>query len=499
MSFLVALDAGTGGAKCTVFDLHGHLRALRSQAWTYSVVPHPEINAIKSFSFDPHQFWQILASCTRAALQAAEIRPQDVLGVAATSQREGCVFLDRDGCEVYAGPNLDSRGFAEGFEVLSSLGPQRLYEITGHSAPFIFALARYLWFRKHDPRPVARILMIDDWMTYRLCGAECSEPSNASESMLFDFRQRRWSEEILAQFDVPPGILPSIVESGQRVGSVHAAAAAATGLLEGTPVFAGGADTQCSLLGAGAIEAGDTAVILGTTCPIQAVMATPTLDPAGNLWAGCHVVPDRWVLEANVGGCGDAYQWMMDLLVHGDGDRYARAEEMARSKAPGAGTFTFIGPRLFDLTKIRPDMPGGILFRFPTLQLRPDAGELLRANLESLGFAIRANLETLRGVAGELSAVLFAGGGMTRNSLLLEIIADVTGATVRRTEEAECTGLGCAILAATGAGAYADVRSAAGEMCRHRDLATSRERHGAYEAPYAKWREFYGVLDQLSI
>ncbi len=85
----------------------------------------------------------------------------------------------------------------------------------------------------------------------------------------------------------------------------------------GTPVFTGGADTQCALLGAGAVEAGDVAAILGTTTPMQAVVGEPLLDPAGNLWAGCHVVPDRWVIESNAGSTGDAYLWLLDLLVPG--------------------------------------------------------------------------------------------------------------------------------------------------------------------------------------
>src|SRR5262245_42925608 len=192
---------------------------------------------VKEYSFDAEAFWQILARCVRAALGQAAVSPSDVIGVATTSQREGCVFLAGDGRELYAGPNLDSRGFMEGLEVLGSLGPQRLYAITGHSAPFIFPLARYLWYRKQGGEAVARILMINDWMSFRLCGAPTAEPSNASESMLFDFRAREWSEEILAHFEVPAGILPPIVASGAAIGTVRADAAAATGLRAGTPVF----------------------------------------------------------------------------------------------------------------------------------------------------------------------------------------------------------------------------------------------------------------------
>ena len=498
MPAIVTLDAGTGGAKCTVFDLSGRLLATHAERWDYTVHANPDVPMVREYSFDAPAFWQILARSTRAALGAAGIAARDVIGVATTSQREGCVFLDASGRELYAGPNLDSRGFMEGLEVLGALGVERLYEITGHSAPFIFPLARYLWYRKQGGMPVARILMINDWMTYRLCGAASTEASNATESMLFDLRRRQWSDEILQQFEIPAAILPPLFAAGERVGAVHAAAAADTGLASGTPVFAGGADTQCALLGAGAVDAGDVGVILGTTTPVQAVVAEPLLDPAANLWAGCHVVPGRWVIESNAGSTGDAYLWLLDLLVQAPAERFARAEELARA-AVDTGTFAFIGPRVFDLTKLRPDMPGGVLFRFPTLQLRPSAGDVLRAFLESVAYAVRANVAQIEAVTGMAATSLIVGGGMSRNTLLLELIAGALGLPLRRADEPESTGLGCAMLVASGGGIYADIAAASRAMSRHTDIAPQPERHAQCASGFAKWRELYENLENLSV
>jgi autoinducer 2 (AI-2) kinase len=498
MPAIAVFDAGTGGAKCTIFDVTGALRGYHSEPWTYTVCAHRDVPLVKEYAFDPETFWNVLARCMRAALAAAGVNPGEVIGAVATSQREGCVFLAADGRELYAGPNLDSRGFMEGLEVLGSLGQERLYAITGHSAPFIFPLARYLWYRKQGGAPVARILMINDWMSYRLCGEMRAEPSNASESMLFDFRSRAWSEEILTRFDIPAAILPAVVPCGTVIGAVHAPAAAATGLRQGTPVFAGGADTQCALLGAGAVEAGDTAAILGTTTPVQSVVGAPLLDPAGNLWAGCHVVPDRWVLESNGGSTGDAYLWLLDLLVGGEPDRYARAEALAAA-APDGAAYTFIGPRVFDLTRIRPDMPGGILFPFPTLQLRPSAGELLRACLSSIAFAVRANADQVAAVTGRPPAAIIAGGGMTRSPLLMQLLADTCGLPVHRALEPQSTGLGSAMLVAVGAGVYADAARAVRTMCRHEVIAPDAARHEALEAGYRKWRQLYDDLESHSI
>ena len=500
MPAFVALDAGTGGGKCAVFDAGGRLLASHREPWSYQVTLDPAMPFVRNFAFDPDAFWAAMCRCTRTAMAAAGIDVADVAGVATTSQREGCVFLDAGGHEIYAGPNLDARGFAEGLEVLTTLGGERLYEITGHSAPFIFPVARYLWFRKHDSRAVAHMLMINDWLTYRLCGALTAEPSNATESMLFDLRARVWSSEILERFDIPRAILPEVVNPGIRVGSVTTAAAQQCGLLAGTPVLVGGADTQCSLLGAGAIDAGQTAVTLGTTTPVQTVVAAPRFDPTGNLWAGCHVVPDRWVLESNVGDTGDAYNWLLELVAseRAPSERYALAEQWT-AQTPAIGALAFVGPSIFDLAKMRPNRPGGLLFPFPTMHLRPDRAALVRAFLESIGYAIRANLEQLTALTGASPERLILSGGMARSRALLTLIRDISGVPIRIAAEPESAPLGCAVLTAVGSGVYPNIRAATAAMIRHHDEPPNRELASHYGEGYAQWRGMYDALENLTI
>jgi sugar (pentulose or hexulose) kinase len=496
VAVILALDAGTGGAKGVVFDVEGRVLGWHAEVWEYEIVANAEVPIVKECAFDPETFWKALCECGRRALGECEDR--DVIGVICTSQREGCVFLDRAGREIYAGPNLDSRGFLEGLEILELLGAERLYEITGHSAPFIFPLARLLWFRKHDDRPVSQLLMINDWISYRLCGAIGAEPSNASESMLFDFRRREWSAEILGAFDIPAEILPPLRFAGEVIGEVRDTVADELGIARGTPVFEGGADTQCALLGTGAVNAGDTGLILGTTSPLQRVLDAPVLDPAAALWAGCHVVPQRWVIESNMGSTGDAYRWLLELLLSGHSDPHARVEELA-GRGPSDGTFQFVGPRIFDLSKVRPDMPGGIFFRFPSLQMRPDAGELLRSFFESIGFAARANLEQIERVVGAGTAELFVGGGLSRSDTLVQLIADIAGVPVRRAAIAESTALGCAVLVAAGAAVYDGIGAAAAAMCRTSDVEPRSTEQQRYTDMYGVWRELYDRLEELSV
>src|SRR5512139_2914602 len=121
MAVYVALDAGTGGGKCVVFDETGRVLGVQREPWSYELGSNPDLPFVQEVSFNAAQFWGVLCRCTRGALAKAGVAPAEVIGVAATSQREGCVFLDAHGDEIYAGPNLDARGFREGMEILERI------------------------------------------------------------------------------------------------------------------------------------------------------------------------------------------------------------------------------------------------------------------------------------------------------------------------------------------------------------------------------------------
>lgn len=499
MELFVALDAGTGSAKCCVFDANGRLVARASEPWSYDIRDDPELPNVKHFSFDPQAFWSALARCVQRSLQAVGAAPGRVAGVAATSQREACVFVDASGREVYAGPNLDARGFREGLEVLNELGAEQLYRITGHSAPFIFPLARYLWFRKQHGNAVAHLLMMNDWITWRLSGTMVAEPSNATESMLFDFRARQWSAAILERFAIPASILPPVVPPGARVGAVSAEAAHVTGLLPGTPVYAGGADTQCSLLGAGAVEPGEVGITLGTTTPVQLVTGEPLLDPQGALWAGCHVLRNRWVLESNAGDTGDAHRWVIGLLTGGAADQ-ATCQQLERAawECGKSDVLHYIGPAIFDLHRIALQRPGGILFPFPTLHVRPTAAEILRGFYESLGFALRANAEQLQTVWGKTPARWVLSGGMTHNTVLVRIVTNVLGTATHVATERESTALGCALLMMA-EGNEERLRTLARSVPAHEGFTPDPQTADRYAERFAVWRRLHEQMFDMVI
>ena len=501
MSHVLTIDAGTGGGRAIIFDLDGHLVARAHETWQYDVGEGQVVPFVRECSFDPEAFWATLCRCVRRVLADGNLGPDAISAVVTTSQREGCVFIDASGREIYAGPNFDARGALEAVEAQQIIGAKRLYEITGHAPPFIFPMARFLWFIKHRPaETVRRIVMISDWISYRLTGEVGMEPSNASESMLFDIRRLEWSREILERLDIPVEVLPPLREPGERIGVVTAQAADATGLTRGTPVIVGGSDTHAALLGSGVTEPGETAAIVGSTVPIQMVLAEPLLDPGGGLWTGCHIVPGRWTLESNGGDAGGSYQWLLELLgAKAALDPYATAEAWIKPRDPSERPpHMFIGPTIFNLTHMNAYRPGGFLFPFPVMDMkRPDSGAMVRGFFENVAFAIRGNCEQITTVAARPVSGLHVTGGMSRSRRLIQIVADVMEDALHVGVVAESAGLGCAVLGAVGLGAYASIPDAVAAMVRVTTVEPSGE--GRYAEQYAKWRELYAALEGMNI
>jgi autoinducer 2 (AI-2) kinase len=499
---IVTLDAGTGSGRCVVFDRRGEPLASAQEPFHYRLLVDPNFPLMRGFDLDPEAFWAALARCARTAL--AKI-PADarIRGVVATSQREGCVLLDDGGEVLYAGPNLDARAALEGIELQERISVERLHAITGHAPPYIFPVARYLWFRKHhDERRVKTLLMLNDWITYLLSGERGAEHSNAGESMLYDVTRREWSAEILDALAIPRTILPVLHATGERVGSVTARAAAATGIPEGTPVLAGGADTESALLGSGVYEPGQTGAVLGTTTPVQMVTERPVLDPKANLWTSCHVVRDRWVLESNAGDTGSAYRWLLDLVFgSADAAAHAAAEEaVAAVGSPAHRVLSYLGPVVFNLGEVNPFRPAGVFFPFPLLHFdRPSRGDLLHAFFENVAYAVRGNCEQVAAVAGRPVSTLWVSGGMTRSPTLTRLLASTLAIPMAVAAVPESASLGCAVLAAVAVGLQPDLATAVSEMTRTITVEPDPGEVAVHEGRYQKWLGAYATMKTWTV
>lgn len=499
--YVLAIDAGSSGCRASVFDVAGSVVSSASREWTYD--SPPEVAPLGR-EFDPAAFWNTVCQVTQESVIKAGVNPSDILAVSSASQRHGVVFLDRAGNELYGGPNTDLRALMEGLSIDARHG-RELRCITGHSPAFLFVPAKLQWFKNNRPAVydrIATILTINNWILYRLSGRCVAEPSSDSDTGLVDIGGSCWSPHLQETFDLAQGICPEMTVAGTCVGVVSKEASGQTGLAPGTLVIVGGADTQCGLLGMGVRDRGQVGIVAGWSAAIQMVTGGPVVDSSGRIWSSCHVLPGKWVLESNAAEAGGAYEWLNRLLFEGSWQRedaYAVMDKMAAESPAGSdGAVAFIGPRIMDMTRLRP-LLGGFLFPITPSVTAVERRHMVRAAVENLCFAFKANCRQLEETSRLKMESVSIGGGLARSQVLGQILADVLAMRVDYHGSANVTSRGVAMCAAVGAGVYPDlVRAGDGMGPKPRVIAP--EEHGVheYEGRYEKWLKMVGWLDRLS-
>ena len=485
--YIIALDAGTSGARCLAFDMEGNRLVGSAREWDYYT---PQDAPSLAREFDPKAFWFIICQLIIETLSSGGILPKQIAAVAVTSQRQGLVFLDKDGQELYAGPNLDLRAVFEGAAIDEEMG-KRIKGITGHLPSFFFALAKLRWFQLHRPKTYARIasvLTMADWIVWKLTGVLASETTLAGEAGLLDVRRRRWCKGLLENMGLDANVLVPLAEAGNIAGRLDKRATHECGLIEGTPVVLAGADTQCSLLGLGVVKEGQIGVVAGWSAPLQMVTSRPIVSGGGKTWTGCHLLGDRWVLECSPGDAGNAYAWLKGIVMDHQEDAFLAMDSLAQEVSPGSdGAMAFLGPSVMDMSNLGL-RAGGIIFPVPLTFDPVTRGHLVRASLEACAYAIRANYQQLEDISGFKAEDIRVGGGMTRSRTFVRILADVLGRKILVSPEPQVSAVGAALCAAKALGHYESL----GETASSRPLTPVEPDplHVAdYQEHYQRWTE----------
>jgi autoinducer 2 (AI-2) kinase len=500
-SYIVAFDIGTGAGRAVLFDERGKKIAVRYEEWSYRPCPW---GAKAGLVFDADDFFARLARQSRALVEDAGVRAGDIAAVSVVSQRQGMVFIDGGGRELYSAPCVDLRGEEERAEIIP-LG-QKIREITGIAPHGMYGPGRLLWFRKHRPEILEKtrtLLMISDWFAWRLTGKAVSEISVASSSQFLANAARSWSEELIGLFDLPRQIFPELIPANRAAGRVTREAARASGLPEGTPVFSAGGDTQAALAGMGAFTPGTIAAVAGSTTPVMLVSGTPRSFPGAD--TVCHVAEGLWCVEANVKFTGVSVRWTREIIkapasssgpgrsegsLPADGGAFKRMTELAGTVPIGSGgAAAYLGAEIAgeDLG----ENYGGFLFPVPWNIYEITAAHLYRAVLESTIFPVRANTEYLvreNGTGAEDFDFLVCGG-QTKSEFFSQSLADLLDRPILVSGSEETSALGGALSAAVGIGLYGDYRTAAQNMVTGaRRYNPDKQRAGEYERAYEHWR-----------
>ena len=497
MPYLMGIDVGTTGTRAIVVDEQGSLCGAATVDYPLHT-PRP-----LWAEQDPADWWAAACGAIRGALANAGLAGAEIGGIGLSGQMHGLVLLDE--CDEVLRPAIlwcDQRTQAQCDWITDTVGADRLIALTCNPALTGFTAPKLVWVRQHEPevyRRARKALLPKDYLRFRLTGAFASEVSDASGTLLFDVRNRRWSAEMLDALDIDPTLLPDVHESPVVSATVSADAAAETGLAVGTPVVGGGGDQAAGGVGNGIVRPGLISSTLGSSGVVFAFTDQPWMDPHGRIHTFCHAVPGKWHVMGVTLGAGLSLRWFRDHMSSlevaagqlANVDPYALLTREAEAAPPGSEGLIWLPYVMGERTPHLDPNAKGVLFGVTSRHTRAHA---LRAVLEGVAYSLRDSIEILRELGVPLGEVRFSGGG-ARSPLWRQIQADIFGSELVLINVTEGAAFGAALLAGVGARLFGDVRQAV-DAAVHVVSRTEPQPAtvAAYDRLYPLYRSLYPAL-----
>ncbi len=453
--YLAAIDQGTTGTRCILFDLRGQVIASAYREHQ-QIFPQPgwvEHDALEIWS----RTQEVVGEVIRAAPRGR------VLAIGVTNQRETTVAWDvRSGRPAYnAIVWQDTRTEPDCRALIEAGWQDDVRERTGLPISTYFSATKMRWLLTNLPEVRTlvedgnlRLGTMDAWMIWNLTGgpsggAHVTDPTNASRTLLCNLNDLAWDPVLIERFGIPAGALPEIRPSASQAPYGHTSVAGAFGA--SIPVCGDLGDQQAALVGQACFAPGEAKNTYGTgSFLLQHVGGTPARSTRGLLGTAAYQFGDgrAYALEGSVAITGAAVQWLRDNL--GLISNAAETEAIAQQVPDAAGIY-FV-PAFSGLFAPYWDMSarGAILglTRYVT------KAHLVRATLEAICFQSREVLDAMVADSGKPVSVLKVDGGATGNNFLMQLQADILGVPVVRPVVRETTSLGAAYAAGLGLGAF---------------------------------------------
>jgi rhamnulokinase len=418
---VVAVDLGAESGRVVLGRFDGSRVSLQ-QVHRFPTPPRHHDGLLR---WDLNGLWsQVQTGLAAAGVAAGTV---DAVGVDAWGVDYG--LLDRDGQPLgdpvsYRDPR--TRGMLE--EAIRRVGRERLYLATGiqlielNTIFQLMAEARSGLLRRAD-----RLLLIPDLFHHLLSGAMVAEYTVASTSGAYDMAGGRWAADLLDELGVPTHLLPEVVDAGTDLGPVLPELG---GYAAARVIAPPSHDTASAVAGAPLTDPDAAYISSGTWSLVGVETREPVINEAamaanltneGGAFGTIRLLRNSsglWLLQES------RRQWARE------GREYSY-DELVRLATPAPAGVSVVNTDYPGF--VAPgDVPARIrAYCARTGQPAPeDDAALVRCVLDSLALGYRRTVDDLTAVTGRpVPAVHIVGGG-SRNQLLNQAVADVTGLPV---------------------------------------------------------------------
>lgn len=440
---------------------------------------------------DAAEIWERAQEVIAGALKQANLLGSDLAAIGLTNQRETTVLWD-----VTTGQPLSNAIVWQDTrttDFLSTLSQEQQSEIrhaTGLTIAPYFAGSKMNWLLRNVPAASgrnARFGTIDSWLLWNLSGGvrggvHATDVTNASRTLLMNLETLDWDQELLSIFGISRTALPEIKSSSEIYGMTDPHGPFGTSI----PIAGILGDQQAAMVGQVCFERGESKTTYGTGN--FALLNTGTeivRSKNGLLTTVCFKFGDQpayYALEGSVAVTGSAIQWLRDQL--GIISNAAETESLASSVADTAGVYFVPAFSGLFAPYWRSDARGVIV----GLTRAANKAHLARAALEAICYQTRDVMDAMIADSGVPMREMRVDGGITSNSLCMQMQSDVMGIDITRPLIGETTALGAAYAAGLAVGFWSstdELRKQWKQSRRWSATSTEQQRKDGY----AGWKK----------
>lgn len=447
--FILALDQGTSSSRSIVFNHEGKTISV-SQREFKQHFPQPGW-----VEHDPMEIWTSEEGVMLDAVTQAGATASDIEAIGISNQRETTIVWDAySGLPVYNAIVWQDRRTSQYCDSLKAQDGliEKIREKTGLIIDAYFSGTKIRWILENVPgarekaeRGELRFGTVDSWLVWNLSGGKVhiSDVTNASRTMLYNIREMKWDEDLLALLGIPLSMMPEVRSCSEVYGTVS------DGPLAGVRIAGIAGDQQAALFGQMCTEAGSVKNTYGTGCFL--LMNTgekPIISENRLLTTIAYKIGNKvaYALEGSIFVAGSVVQWLRDGL--GIIKSSSEVEALARQVSDNGGVY-FV-PALTGLAAPYWDQYAkGVIVG---ITRGTSAAHIARAALEGIAFQTMDIVRAMEKDAGVPLGELKVDGGASLNNLLMQFQSDILGTKVVRPVVTETTAMGAAYLAGLAVG-----------------------------------------------
>jgi len=450
--YVIALDQGTTSSRTIIFDKEQNIVGVAQKEFTQI---YPKQGWVEH---NPTEIWSSQYGVLNEAMAQAGIRADEVAAIGITNQRETTVVWDKNtGVPVYNAIVWQCRRTSNICDELRAKEGMADYvrENTGLQIDAYFSGTKIKWILDNvegarEKAEAGDLLFgtVDTWLLWKLTEGRvhATDYTNASRTMVYNIKELKWDEKLLAELNIPASMLPEVKKSSEVYGETNI-----NGVM--VPISGIAGDQQAALYGQTCFLPGEAKNTYGTGCFLLVNIGEEMkLSNNGLVTTIAATSHDKvqYALEGSIFVGGAVIQWIRDelKLIYDSKD----SEYFATKVKDNAGVY--VVPAFVGLGAPHWDQyaRGAIL----GLTRGANRYHIIRAALEAIAYQTKDVLVAMEKDAGIELQNLKVDGGASVNNFLMQFQADILDRSVLRPVIAETTALGAAYLAGLAVGFWAN-------------------------------------------